>query len=133
MAKISTKFYTYFLLGMLGLVVLFPLTQATYEGFKIKKTPIPQNNSLVKIKELNEKITKLTNDVTDANNKKANATADLANAQSNLTDAQSKLTDAQSKLDNAKQELKNYQDSIGTKGPTPSFPGMPTPSIPTNM
>ena len=34
MAKVSTKFYSYLLLIMLGLAVIFPLTQATYEGFK---------------------------------------------------------------------------------------------------
>jgi hypothetical protein len=34
MAKISTKFYTYLFIVMIGLAVMFPLTQATYEGFK---------------------------------------------------------------------------------------------------
>ena len=117
MAKISTKFYTYFLLAMLGLAVLFPLTQATYEGMN-------GNDSREKIMQT------LTDAVTDAKQQKDKADKKLIDFNGSRKSPQYLMLKAKSRqaaanLEIANGNLEDYQDSIGTKGPTLPISNMP--------
>ena len=120
MAKISTKFYTYFLLAMLGLAVLFPLTQATYEGMKGNAS----NDSREKIMQT------LTDAVTDAKQQKDKADKKLNDFNGSRKSPQYLMLKAKSRqaaanLEIANGNLEDYQDSIGTKGPTLPISNMP--------